>query len=413
MRSFVPVAVPRSRIGQVATGLFVAMTVIYVLARANESAHPVLPFVRAFAEAAMIGALADWFAVVALFRHPLGLPIPHTAVIPKNKDRIGEGLARFVQENFLAPGVVAEKLAATDVAGRLANWIATGDNARIFSERTMRVLPTLIDAFDDDDIRHLAQGVVVARLRKVEFAPLAGEVLTLLTANDRHHELVDRIARRVAALLEDYEPQIREKVAENTAWLWKLVGVDARISDKLLAVARKTIGELAEDPDHAMRLRVEQMLQELIHNLKTSPRFLEEGEALKETLLRQPALAHYLEGIWRDLRRDIQTDIGRDDSRIREHLSAFLQGLAAGVLEDETVRRKLNRVIRTVTLQIVTAQREEIASMISGTMRRWDSTTFSARIEAEVGRDLQYIRINGTVIGGLAGLAIHSVSLLF
>jgi uncharacterized membrane-anchored protein YjiN (DUF445 family) len=405
-----PPAAP-DRIRRIATGLLVAMTVLFVAARTYESVHPAIGFVRAFAEAAMIGAIADWFAVVALFRHPLGVPIPHTAVIPKNKDRIGDGLARFVQEHFLAPEVVAERLAAADVSGALARWIAQEGHPERIAARVTRFLPTLLDTVDDADVRQLVQRAVANRLEKLPLAPFAADVLTLLTAGQRHQQLVDLLTRKAARFLEQYEPEIREKVAENTAWVWKMLRLDERVSDKLIDISRKTLAEVADDPEHALRARVETMLAELVRDLRESPAYLETGERLKQTLLEHPAVGEYLHALWLDIRRDIEADAKRPDSRLRVQLGELARGVGAAVLADDAVRRKLNLLFRSAALEIVTAQRDEIGRLISDTIRRWDSRTFSARIEAAVGRDLQYIRINGTVIGGLVGLALHAISL--
>jgi uncharacterized membrane-anchored protein YjiN (DUF445 family) len=400
------------RIRTLATGLLVAMTMVFVIATIYRDAHPAIPYVRAFAEAAMIGAIADWFAVVALFRHPLGIPIPHTAVIPRNKDRIGDGLARFVQEHFLAPEVVAERLAAADLAGALARWMAREGEAQRIADRLVRYLPTLFDALDDADVRRLVHRAVSNRLEKLELAPFAADVLELLTAGRRHQQLVDLVTRKAAHLLAQYEPHIREKVAENTAWLWKMLRVDERVSDKLLDVSRKTLSEVAEDPDHALRGRVEEMLAELVRDLREAPAYRETGERLKRTLLEHPAVGEYLHAVWVDIRADIAADARRPDSRLRQQLGELARGIGEAVLADDAVRRKLNLLFRAAALDILTAQRDEIGRLISDTVRRWDSATFSGRIEAAVGRDLQYIRINGTLIGGLAGLAIFVVSKL-
>jgi uncharacterized membrane-anchored protein YjiN (DUF445 family) len=398
------------RIRRLATGLLVAMTFVFVAASAWQGAHPALGYVRAFAEAAMIGALADWFAVVALFRHPLGVPIPHTAVIPRNKDRIGDGLARFVQEHFLAPEVVGERLAAADVAGALARWMAAEGEAERIAERVSRFLPTLLDTLDDADVRRLVQRAVANRLDKLALAPFAADVLEMLASGQRHQQLVDLVTRKAATLLEQYEPHIRDKVAENTAWLWKMLRVDARVSDKLIDIGRKTLAEVADDPDHALRARVETMLAEFIRDLRESPTYLETGERMKQLLLEHPSVGQYLSDLWHDIRTDMTADVKRPDSRIRAQLAELAQNIGEAVLADDAVRRKLNLLFRAASMEIVKSQRAEIGRLISDTIRRWDSATFSARIEAAVGSDLQYIRINGTLIGGLAGLGIYTAS---
>ena len=235
-------------------------------------------------------------------------------------------------------------------------------------------------------------------------------MLETLASGERHQQLVDVVTRKAATLLEQYEPHIRDKVAENTAWLWKMLRVDARVSDKLIDIGRKTLAEVADDPDHALRGRIEAMLGELIRDLRESPEYLETGERLKRLMLEHPSLGQYLETLWHDIRADMTADVRRPDSRIRAMLAAFVKNMGEAVLGDEAVRRKLNLLFRAAATEVVTSQRDEIGRLISETIRRWDPDTFSARIEAEVGRDLQYIRINGTVIGGLAGLGIYTAS---
>jgi uncharacterized membrane-anchored protein YjiN (DUF445 family) len=403
---------PPERIRRVATGLFIAMTLVFIVTSYYASAHPAVPYVRAFAEAAMIGALADWFAVVALFRHPLGIPIPHTAVIAHNKDRIGDGLARFVQEHFLAPDVVADRLASADVAGSLARWLAQEEQSARMADRLSRFLPTLLDTLDDADVKRLVHHAAVHRLEKLELAPFTADVLELLTAGQRHQQLVDLLTRKAAQFLEQYEPDIREKVADNTTWLWKMLRVDERVSDKLIDISRKTLAEVADDPEHALRGRVETMLADLVRDLREAPAYRETGERIKQTLLEHPAVGEYLQALWQDIRADIAADVKREDSRIRASIGNLARGVGEAVLADDAVRRKLNLLFRAAAMEIVTAQRDEIGRLISDTIRRWDTATFSNRIEAEVGSDLQYIRINGTLIGGLAGLAIYTVSRL-
>lgn len=395
---------------RVATGLFVLMALLYIAARMHEADHTWIGFVRAFAEAAMIGALADWFAVVALFRHPLGLPIPHTAIIPRNKDRIGEGLGRFIETNFLAPEIVSHKLADADLAGGLARWLKRPKTADLIAVRISRVLPTLLDALDDDDLRRLLHTTVTGRLERVQLAPLAGDALGLLTKDGRHRPLVDELLEHAADVVHEYEPLIRERVRERTAWLWRAIGVDAIVADKLITLAEETLTAARDDPEHAWRLKLDDQIASFADQLKTSPELNESAEALKAELLAHPAVARYLQSLWNDLRTQVAADVARPDSRIRAHLVEALDAFADRLTEDEVIQRKANRLLRTIVEQAAATGRHAMADLIAQTVHKWDAQTVGRKIELAVGKDLQFVRINGTLIGGLVGLTLHSIS---
>ena len=395
---------------RVATGLFVLMAVMYVAALMHEAEQPWLGFVRAFAEAAMVGALADWFAVVALFRHPLGLPIPHTAIIPRNKDRIGAGLGRFVETNFLAPEIVSQKLADADLAGALAQWLKRPKTAELLALRVSRFLPGLLDTLDDDDLRRLLHTAVTGRLESVQLAPLAGDALSLLTRDGRHRPVVDELLAHAADALHEYEPLIRERVRERTAWLWRAIGVDAIVADKLITVAEETLDAARNDPAHAWRVKLDEQLAEFAEALRTSPELHESAEALKAELIAHPTVARYLQSLWNDLRAGVAADVAKPDSRIRAHLTAAIHAFADRLQEDEAVRRKANRLLRSIVEQAAATGRHGMADLIAQTVHAWDAHTVSSKIEIAVGKDLQFVRINGTLIGGLVGLALHGIS---
>jgi uncharacterized membrane-anchored protein YjiN (DUF445 family) len=400
------------RMRAIATGLLVLMAITFLLTRAFEAGHPALGYVRAFAEAAMIGALADWFAVVALFRHPLGLPIPHTAIIPRNKDRIGAGLGRFVETNFLAPNIVSHKLAGADLAGGFARWVQQPETLRMLSMRLSRFLPTLLDALDDEDLRKVIQMAVAGRLERIRIAPLLGEMILLMTRDGRHRPLVDELLRQASTLVERYEPSLRDKVREKTGWLWRIVGVDAKVCDRLISVAEETLADARSNPEHDWRIKLDEQLAQFAHELKTSPELQDSAEALKQELLSHPAVAEYLQGLWQDLRRFVAEDTAREDSRIRAHVQDGLQALAYRLLSDDVVRRKLNILLRTGAEQAAQAGRQAVAELIATTVAKWDADTVSRKIEVAVGRDLQFVRINGTLIGGLVGVVLHAVGAL-
>lgn len=392
---------------RVATGLLIAVSILYVIAYVLERTHPWVAYVRAFAEAAMVGALADWFAVTALFRHPLGIPIPHTAVIPRSKDRIGEGLGRFVEENFLAPRIVAEKIQAADLAGGLARWLSDPQNSSVAATGLMRGLATIASSLSDDALRQLIRKYLLAPVERTELSPLLGRILAGLMAQQGHNRLVDAVLRKAAELVREYEPQLRHAVSVRTSWLWRRLAVDRKVADRLVTVLDEILSTAAEDPDHALRTRINEALAQLCQQLLSSPQFLAEGERLKKQLLEQPAFEDYLRGVGRDLVDQIAAHAASQDSSRDTPLAQWLRGVAENVLNDESLRTQINLMMRAVVIRVFELQRHEVAHLIADTVKQWDADTLSSRMESAIGADLQYIRVNGTLIGGLAGLIIH------
>jgi uncharacterized membrane-anchored protein YjiN (DUF445 family) len=393
--------------------LLVLAGALYVVARLYEPAHPLLGYLRAFCEAAMVGGLADWFAVTALFRHPLGLRLPHTAIIPTNKDRIGDTLGQFVQRNFLSPEVVAAKIAEIDLAGTTARWLADPQRSAPLAAHIAQFLPRILDAMGDEPVRHFLHGNLVAWLRRVDMASLAADVLETLTAQNRHQALVDEIIAQAERFLRESEPEIRARVREKTAWLWQKIGLDEKVADRLIRAAEEALAEVSADPTHAWRQRFTQLVQDYIAALRISSEYQRRAEALKEALVEHPLLTHYLGAVWDEIRARIREDAALPDSRVRAHLQVSLMRLGEGLLADSAVRDAVNASLRQTLIRVVETRRQEVAALIADQVRRWDAGTLTERIERAIGRDLQYIRINGTVIGGLVGVAIHFISQLF
>ena len=399
-------------LGSLATGLLLLMLLVYLLARLYEPVHPAIGFLRAFAEASVVGALADWFAVVALFRRPLGLPLRHTAIIPRNKDRIGAALGRFVEQNFLSPELVANRLEGLKLGDRLTRWLAQPEHAARVARQVADCLPPLLRALDNDTVRHFLRDRIIGRLRRFEAAPLAGQALELLIAEGRHRPLVDAVLREAAALLREHEPEIRERVRTHTAWLWQKLSLDERISDRIVAGAEDTLLEISADPDHPWRQRLDRSVAQFATDLRESAAYREQGEAIKERLLQHPLLQDYLTGLWSEISQGLQDDLAGADSAIRSRLLEIFRLLAEGLERDEALRAQLDAWLREAIVATVSAQRHQVAELIASTVRQWDGDTMAQKIEGQIGADLQYIRINGTVIGGLAGLALHAFSLL-
>src|SRR5690242_1250790 len=283
----------------VATGLLVLMAAIFATTRALQPAHPWLGYVKAFAEAAMVGGLADWFAVTALFRHPLGLPIPHTAIIPRNKDRIGEALANFIRENFLIPAVVARRMQRLDVAAAAGRFLQTpaGEGTRIRAGAS-RLIGDIFESLDDERLGGIVKGAVSARLRRTEVSPLLGHALASAINEDRHVPMLEAAIRWMARALDANEQLIREMVQKKANWILKLAALDTKLADAIIDGLRKLTVEMSTDPAHPVRVKVEEALAQLANDLQTRPETRERDEAMKEQLLDNRSVSVWLETIW-------------------------------------------------------------------------------------------------------------------
>ncbi|MBF0334992.1 MAG: DUF445 domain-containing protein [Alphaproteobacteria bacterium] len=389
-----------------ATGLLLAMAGLWLASRWAEARgfHGVV-LVRAFSEAAMVGAFADWFAVTALFRRPFGLPIPHTAIIARNKDRIGDSLGGFVANNFLVPAVVLPRLAQVDVAARLADWLADRRNGRAVAGRLASTVPSLLAGEGDARLRAFLRAVVAKRLGQVEAAPLVGRILALLVAHRKHQALFDHALDWAALFLYRNRAVIRDKVASKSG-RWMPDWVDDKLTEKILTGVSETVDE-ARHPDHPWREDFHEAILGLSDSLIHDPAYAAAGERIRDDLLRHPAVRAYFDALWADLRAVATADASRDDGRMQAGIERALQAFAARLREDEALRAMVNGWLERAVLAYVIPNRGEIGAFIAGVVRMWDTRTVVDKLELQVGRDLQYIRINGTLVGGLVGLIIH------
>jgi uncharacterized membrane-anchored protein YjiN (DUF445 family) len=401
-----------------ALGLLGAAALLYGVASALETRHPAWGYAAAFAEAAMVGAIADWFAVVALFRHPLGLPIPHTAIIPANKDRIGAKLAGFIVDNFLSTQQVLAKLAQFDPATRLARWLSDPLQAAALGGHAVAVARHGLAAFDDERVRAFLARTATAGLAQIDLSRLLGQALDALTADGRHQALLDDVLAQVAHVVEGEEVQARitEAIAREVRTL-RYVGLDqvaARAATrKIVAAVARTIGELADEPGHPLRQRFDVFVGEFIEKLKHDPAFRERGERLRADLQAHPALGDYLHGLWEQLRAWLDEDLSRADSSVRQRIVAMAGALGARLQQDEPMRRWINEQITDAAPRAIERYREDIRRYIVERVGQWNADEMTQELERNIGRDLQFIRINGTLVGGLVGLLIHTVTRLF
>lgn len=406
-----PPALVRMRL--VATGLLVFMALVYLAARHFDGAQPAIGFIRAFAEAAMVGGLADWFAVTALFRHPLGLPIPHTAIVPRNKDRIGDTLALFLRDNFLVPGVVARRMARLDLASAAGRWLASPQGADGRLRRgASRMAAGLLDAFDPNRLGGMVKGAIGQRLRTLEVAPLIGQALDAAIAKDRHLPLLNGIIRWAGRTLTSNEHLVREMVHERAGSIMRWTGLDETLANKIIDGLDEMLADMAEDPGHPLRAKAEEGLRQLAFDLQFDDRMRARAEQFKLEIIDNPAMQRWIDGMWESARAALLRVA--KDPQVGRHgrLGEALNQLGDTLQQDPRLRGMINRFARRAAVGTAADYGDSIVRLVSDTVHGWDAGTITRRLENAVGRDLQYIRINGTIVGGLVGVALHAVDVL-
>ncbi|WP_439532769.1 DUF445 domain-containing protein [Polymorphobacter sp.] len=408
---------PFHRMRLAATLLLLGMALLFVSTLRFEDAHPALPWVKAFAEAALVGGLADWFAVTALFRHPLGLPIPHTAIIPANKDRIGDSLASFLKDNFLTPSVLARRLHGVDIAGAAAAWLAAPGSPPLTGQPATGpqglgpLIAKLIRLLDTPHIGELVKAGTADRLRAMALSPLVADAVDTTLDRRRHVPVLDAGLDWALAMLDDQQSTIREMVKDRTNWLLRAVNIDTRVSDQLIEGIRSLLTQIAADPEHPLRARLEVSLRGWADSLRNDPEARLPVEAFKRDLIDNPALGQWIGSLWDSARaglvKRLDAPASAPDSRLVQAFAAIGQRIEA----DPMLRASLNTQLRRLGVGLVNRYGQGIVGLVSATVRGWDATTVTNKLESAVGRDLQFIRINGTLIGGCIGLALHALVL--
>ncbi|BAU47471.1 membrane protein [Sulfurifustis variabilis] len=393
-----------------ATGLLLLAVAVFLGAVAYEGAYPGLGYVRAAAEAAVVGGLAHWFAVTALFRHPLGIPIPHTAIVPRRKDRIGGALGNFVQRNFLSPELIRARLGELRLAERVLRWVAEPEHAQRVAQSVARGLAGGARVLKDEDVQALIDRAVAARVRRTPLAPLVGNLLAHLTADNRHEQLLDEALRILGRTVEEHEAVIRERVRAESPW-WIPEGIDDRIHDKIVTGIERTLEQVGQDREHPLRLRFDAALARFIERLRTDPELAGRAEAIKEEMLAHPAVRQFSAALWDDVKQSLirygeQHEAGAGAGPIEQGL----RSLADAVLADPELIAKLDRWLIEAIAGLVEQYRTDVGKFISDTVAAWDPEATSRKIELQIGRDLQFVRINGTVVGALVGLALYTLS---
>jgi len=399
------------RMKRVATLMLVVVAIVFVVARAYESRIPWLGYVRAFAEASMVGGIADWFAVTALFRHPLGIPIPHTAIVPSRKDRIGTALGNFVQRNFLTREVVARKLAAMKLGERAALWLSQPENSRRLAQHVARGMSGAAGVMRDEDVQALVDRGVVSRLRTLQVAPLLAKVFGLLTAGGRHQALLDDALRLAARFLDENDGVIRERIKAESPW-WVPGAVESRLGDKIVSGVEKTLVAVAADPNHPLRHRYDDAVDRFVLSLRENPEVIAKAEQMKLDLLSHPSVNEFSRSVWDDVKARLANYAERaadDVATEPDQVERWLTGLGQKVLADPELSAKVDGWVVDLVTYAVEQAREEVATLIATTVAAWDANATSRKIELQIGRDLQFIRINGTIVGGLVGVLLYVI----
>lgn len=397
-----------------ATLLLVAMAGLFVAARHFNGIHPAWGYVLAFAEAAMVGGLADWFAVTALFRRPLGLPIPHTAIIPEKKDRIADTMAAFLQANFLTPAVVARRMKGMNLALAAGNFLAEpsgGGQSRIRAGAS-ELLAEILESLDPERLGSQVRAGLKTQLDRLEISPLLGRMLDAAIADKRHLPLVEGALRWAGITLEANEDLVREMIHSRANALLRLTGFDERLANSVLDGLYKLIAECIVDPEHPLRQKLEEGLHNLARDLSSDPEMRAKVEGIKRELTDNPAIGDWWQGVWERLRQSLIETARNPDAALAGQLGGALSELGKALRDDPALQRQVNRFARRIAVGVATRYGSQIVQLVSETVKRWDAKTVTDRLENAVGRDLQFIRVNGTLVGGLVGLIIHFVESL-
>ena len=397
-----------------ATGLLVAMAALFALARSLQGSNPAWDWVLAFTEAAMVGGLADWFAVTALFRHPLGLPIPHTAIIPENKDRIADSMARFLQSNFLIPQVVARRMRAMNLARTLGDFLTRpgADEVSRIRGGAGELIAEVFESLDPERLGGQVKSGLLHQLERLEVSPLLGQMLGAAIADKRHLPLLESLIRWAGLTLEDNEEMVRQIIHERANAVVRWTGLDERLANSVIDGLYRLLAEVLVDPDHPLRRKVEQGLEQLAHDLQHDPAMRAKAEEMKLDLLANPALGTWWTGVWERMRVALIAAARDPQGGLAGPFTSMLGELGEALREDPSLQRQVNRFARRTAVGVATRYGGQIVQLVSETVRRWDARTVTDRIENAVGRDLQFIRVNGTLVGGLVGVAIHLLNAL-
>lgn len=413
-----------NKMKRLATTLLIFVTSLFIFARMQGDMGS-WAWVVAFTEAAMIGALADWFAVVALFKRPLGLPIPHTAIIPQNKVRIAENLAVFVRDKFLATDTLLEKIRSFDPAQKIASWLSVRSNSEILTDKILEMLVNGLDFIDDERVQSALRNAIQTNVQQMDMGKTLGNLLGILTQDNRHQQLLNEALKKLAAALDDPETQktlagmIIEVSGREYPSLLQMLGMVAntdefslKIASSLVASINRWLHDIGDDASHPRRKQFDDVVEEFLERMKNDPAFHQKINSWKEMLLASPEATQYINGLWAQLKQWLRDDIVKNNSSLRKKIADGTTKMGLWLVENPSLRDSINDHMAEAARSLAIDLRETIAHHIANTVKQWDDSELVHELETSVGSDLQYIRINGTIVGGLIGLALHALAML-
>ena len=392
-----------------ATGLLVAVTVAFALATAFVGRASWLGWVQATAVASMVGGLADWFAVTALFRRPLGLPVPHTAIVVERKDRFAETLGSFVQESFLSPDAVIARLHSAAALSRTAAWLSDERNARELAGRAAEAMAGAADLLRDTDVHEVLDGLVRQRLDQVALAPVAGRTLEHLTRDGRHEPVLDAALEGLGRYIRLNGHEMHRRLGVQSPW-WLPGTVSTRMVTRLLLRTETVVGEMAGNRHHPIRRQLGEGLEKLALRLQDDPALRQRGEEIKAEFLGQPTVRELAAALWTDAKSQLQSQSLDPDSELRRRLAEVIARIGRRLSTEPALAGAAERAAEAVIRTVLANFEDELVGLVTGTIARWDAGDTARRLELLLGPDLQYIRINGTVVGAAAGLALHAIT---
>jgi uncharacterized membrane-anchored protein YjiN (DUF445 family) len=392
-----------------ATGLLAAVSGVFFVAAVWGGKAAWVGYVEATAAASMVGGLADWFAVTALFRRPLGLPIPHTAIVVERKDQFGATLADFIRESFLDPDLLVERVRSAGVVARLGDWLRKEENATRVAAEVADAAVGGADLLRDDDVHGALEELVRERVDAVPLAPLAGRALRFFTQGGRHQDVLDAVFAGMERYLAVHGQELRAQLGPRSPW-WLPGAVEDRIFDRLLDGARTVVQDMAADRDHPLRRQLDARLRLLPAELETSVDLHERGERLKHEVLSQPQVREWVASVWADAKGQLRAQACDPDSQLRRRLVGGIMAAGRRLQDDIDLAATVQTAIERAVGYLAEHFDDDVVAFVSGTIARWDAEETSSRLELLLGPDLQYVRINGTVVGAAAGLALHVVS---
>jgi uncharacterized membrane-anchored protein YjiN (DUF445 family) len=395
----------------VATTLLLVAAAVFVVCVTVGNGKGFWGYLQTAAEAAMVGGLADWFAVTALFRYPLGLPIPHTAIIPRKKDQIGAALGTFVQQNFLTSSVVGERLAAARIPHRAGEWLAQPTHAARIADEAGAALNGLAAMVSDDELRAAVARYADKRLRDIQLAPILATVLDTVRLSGQHQSALTSGLKGLMRFLDDNRAVFRDRLSQESPD-WVPDWVDERIFNRIFSGVQSFLADVSAQDDHELRIQFDHSLADYIQALRTDPAKVARVETAKMQLLEREDVRAWLSTLWLHIKKAILDAAADPASELRQTIQSVTMQFGMRLRDDESLQQKVDEILQRVVHHVVSRYGEDAAELISGTVARWDSADTSRRLELQVGRDLQFIRVNGTVVGGLVGLLIHAVAQL-